>query len=276
MKELTYLGMDFGASNGKGIIAKYNGNKLYFEEILRFKNDILQIHGGLYWNIYYLYQQIIECFNSVHKKGLHLDSMGIDIWAQDFGIITKNNRLYGLPHCYRDPRHTIGKQRILNKYSELEIFHMTGMSLNDVCALYQISSLDNEQQGILANGGNILFLSGLLSYFLTGQKSCDVSVASSTCMYNPKFKNWNCDLLKSINMSVKLPEIYSNRHMIGEVLKNQCANRTKVYNVPNHDTLCAYAAIEALGLKNSVHISCGTWAVIGVPTKKNSSHKTGS
>lgn len=267
MRELIYLGMDFGASNGRGILGRYNGSKLHFEEILRFKNDVLMLHGGLYWNIYYLYQQIIECFKKTNIKGLRLDSMGIDIWAQDFGILTAINKLYGLPHCYRDPRHINGKLRIINNFSKAEIFSRTGMSVNDACSLFQIASLDSEQENILSNGGNILFLSGLLSYFLTGKKACDISVASPTCMYNPKLGQWDYDLLNKINISINLPKIYPNRHLIGKVLENQGAAGTKVYNVPNHDTFCAYAAIEALGLQDSVYLSCGTWALMGVPIK---------
>ena len=51
-KTLKMLAIDLGASSGRGIVGKFDGNKISLEETHRFTNDPVNIHGALYWDSY--------------------------------------------------------------------------------------------------------------------------------------------------------------------------------------------------------------------------------
>ena len=48
---LNLLAFDYGASSGRAILGKFDGNKLAISEIHRFSNDPVAINDSLYWDI---------------------------------------------------------------------------------------------------------------------------------------------------------------------------------------------------------------------------------
>ena len=45
MKTLDLMAFDFGASGGRGILGRFDGEKLTLEEIHRFSNDPVEVGG---------------------------------------------------------------------------------------------------------------------------------------------------------------------------------------------------------------------------------------
>jgi rhamnulokinase len=55
---MNYLAIDLGASSGRGIIGRFDGEKLTLEEIHRFPNDPVSVCGTLYWDILRIFHEI--------------------------------------------------------------------------------------------------------------------------------------------------------------------------------------------------------------------------
>ena len=272
MKTLNFLGMDYGASNGKGVIGCFDGNLITLNELNRFYNYPIILPKGLYWNIFSLYSELKKSIIAAWKRSIKIHYIGIDSWAQDFGIIDKQGNLLGIPHNYRDIRHQEGFNKVINKYSEYELFMKTGIVPNEVCTLFQLISMKQYEKSILENAFKMMFIPNLLTYFLTGEISCDSSIASMSLMYNVSSHTWIQELTKEFNLPDILPEITLYSKTVGKIidpeLRQICERDIPVINIAQHDTMSAFLTASAFEKEETVYISCGTWAMIGAPIEK--------
>ena len=86
------LAFDFGASSGRAIIGSFDGEKITLKEVHRFTNDPVDLGGTLYWDVLRLFYEIKQGIVKAKIAG-GFDSIGIDTWGVDLGLIDKNGRL---------------------------------------------------------------------------------------------------------------------------------------------------------------------------------------
>ncbi len=104
---MTILAYDLGASSGRALLGRLNDGKIEVEELHRFPNDPVQVGDRLQWDILRLLHELKQGLLKVKHRGIKLDSIAIDSWAVDFGLIGSNGELLGNPYHYRD-HHTDG------------------------------------------------------------------------------------------------------------------------------------------------------------------------
>jgi sugar (pentulose or hexulose) kinase len=263
--------MDFGASSGKAVMGAFNGNSIRLYELKRFLNYPVILPKGLYWNIFSLYNEIKKSLFYAYKKSIEISSLGINSWAQDFGLIDVQGNLLGTPRCYRDIRHNDGFKIAINKYSKYELFLKSGIIPSNVCTLFQLISMKHYEISIIENADKMLFIPGLLIYFLTGNNNCDTSLASMSLMYDPVSKNWLYKILESFNLPDIFPEITPLPSVVGNIIDPELIQINKtisVTNVVQHDTMSAFLTASFFGKEKTIYISLGTWLIIGAPINK--------
>lgn len=97
------LAFDFGASSGRAMIGAFDGEKIELEEIHRFSNDPVKIGDTMYWDTLRLFYEIKQgLIKAKHAGGF--DSLAIDTWGVDFGLIDEFGKLVENPIHYRDTR----------------------------------------------------------------------------------------------------------------------------------------------------------------------------
>lgn len=87
-KETKVLAVDFGASSGRVMLGTYDGNKITVEEIHRFSNDPVIVNGTMYWDVLRLFHEIKQGLIKAKACG-SVDSIGVDTWGVDFGLLEK-------------------------------------------------------------------------------------------------------------------------------------------------------------------------------------------
>lgn len=269
-KIYKFLAFDFGASSGRAMLAKFDGEKITLEEKHRFSNDPVTVNGGLYWDVLRLFheikQGILKCANSGDRD---IDCIGIDTWGVDYGLLDKNGKLLGNPYHYRDTRTDGMYDEAFKLVSKEEIFERTGIAFNWFNTLYQLLAAKLSGDVTLENADKMLFMPDLFNFFLTGEKKCEYTIASTSQMFDSKTHTWAKDILEKMEIPT---DLFADMVYPGEIvgkLKPELAEELGVGEIPvvavaSHDTGSAVASVPVANDEDFIYISSGTWSLMGV------------
>lgn len=261
----TVLAFDFGASSGRAMLGSIKDGKIVLEEIHRFSNDTVIVNGTMYWDTLRLWFEIKQAITKAILAG-GFDAIGIDTWGVDFGLIDKNGALLSSPVHYRDRRTEGVPSQVFDIIPKEQLYYRTGIQFMRINTLYQLFYLNRERKYLLDNTDKLLLTPDLFSYFLTGEKKAEYTIASTTNMLDPTTRDWNYDLLRELDIPTDiLPEIVQPGSVYGmlseEICKELGCKSVPVIAVGTHDTASAVLSAPASG--NFVYISCGTWSLFG-------------
>lgn len=254
------LAFDFGASSGRAIIGIYEDGRLTLKEIHRFPNYPLEENGTLYWDIDYLFEQIKIGIRRATDE-YSIDSLGIDTWGVDFGLLDRAGQLIKRPVNYRDPR-TQGILAEAEKYMPLkDIYQQTGNQMMEINSLYQLLA-ERQNNPEFDQVATILFMPDLFNYLLTGKIVAERSIASTSQLVNPRTGRWDEKVLESFAFSESIfPPLVSSGKPLGMIKKDLGLPPIKVVNVCGHDTASAVVSVPCN--QEFLFISCGTWSLVG-------------
>ncbi|MEO0081271.1 MAG: rhamnulokinase family protein [candidate division WOR-3 bacterium] len=271
--QTRFLAIDLGTESGRAVAGTLKAGKLAVEEIHRFPNRMVNVHGHWYWDIWHLYEEIKQAMRAYAKLArTRLQTIGIDTWGVDFGLLASDGSILGLPFSYRDPR----TRGMIPKFQKLvprqRIYELTGIQFMNVNTLYQLYSMVREKSPLLDVASDLLFMPDLFNYLLTGQKATEFTFATTSQLYNPFKQEWAGELFKAVGVPVKLMQrVVRPGSIIGKVLPRVCEEtgfpRCPVVATTSHDTAAAVAAIPAQG-NDWAYISSGTWSLVGVETSR--------
>ncbi|MBR5246327.1 MAG: rhamnulokinase [Clostridia bacterium] len=244
----TVLAFDFGASSGRAIKALYDGEKISYEEIHRFDNIPITVDGHVCHDVDMIKSEIDK---AIEKAG-QVDALAFDTWGVDYGLLDESGKLIHLPFHYRDTRTETAVEDASKKMSLDSLYLATGNQIMSLNTLFQLTVDENVKKA-----DKLLFMPDLFSYMLTGNKVCEMSIASTSQMLSPEKKTWNKDVLNTFEIDETLfPELVESATVNGEY------KGIKVISVAGHDTQCAVAAMSVTD-SDAAFLSCGTWSLIG-------------
>lgn len=268
MMTQNYLAMDFGASSGRGILGRFDGNKLAIEEIHRFCNYFVDVNELFYWDAFRLYHHMLRAIQKTREAvGNNLQSIGVDTWGTDYGLLDKNGQLLGNCRCMRNADATVSE-----KVNEIipfrELFAKTGIQTIYGNTVFQLYERKLQNDPALAKAHTMLLTPDLLTYFLTGQRQAEYTIATTTMLYNPTTRGWDMDMIRRLSLPEHIfPEIVmpgsTSLNIRQSVLQNTgLGASTKFVPVGSHDT--ASAIVAAPLQKGQAFCSSGTWSLFGV------------
>lgn len=263
-----FFAVDLGATSGRTILGSFSDKGLELEEVNRFPNQLIEVRGHYYWDIYALYQFIIDGLKLVAKRDVHIMSIGIDTWGVDFVCIGKDGHLLRQPYAYRD-LHTDGApEMFFSRIPRSTVYGLTGIQVMNFNSLFQLDTLRRNNDSALAVADKILFMPDALSYMLTGEMVTEYTIASTAQLVNAHTRKLEPELLKVVGLT---EEHFGRFVYPGEqvgVLTEEIQKLTGLGNIPviavaEHDTASAVAAVPALNRKFA-YLSSGTWSLMGV------------
>lgn len=267
MSKKRVLAFDYGASSGRAIIGTYDGKKITLEEVHRFSNDPVMIGNTMYWDTLRLFFEMKQGMVKAKLAG-GFDSIGIDTWGVDFGMLDKRGMLVETPIHYRDAR-TVGR---IEKSFELmpreEIYKITGLQFNEFNTLFQLLALVQDRPEVLEKVDKILLTPDLFAYFLTGEMNAELSIASTTQLMDARTGQWSEEILDAMGIPKHiLPKIVPCGTKAGKVtdaIKEELGleGDIDVIAVAGHDTQSALIAVPTQE-KDFIFMSCGTWSLFG-------------
>ncbi len=267
----TMAAVDLGAQSGRVALGDFDGDRLSVAEIHRFPNTPVRTRGTLYWDVLRLYEEVLEGLTAAASETRVVDSVGIDTWGVDFGLLGADGALVDNPRHYRDARNNGMLERTFAVVPREEIFAATGIQFMQLNSLYQWHAMKLAGSPALAAARTLLFMPDLFNYFLTGARCSELTIASTSQFYDPRRGRWATELLERLGLPVAvLPEIVAPATRLGTLLDPVAeaaglAPRTLVYATASHDTAAAVAAVPAED-GSWCYISSGTWSLMGVET----------
>ncbi len=269
MHSTYYLSIDLGATSGRTIIAKYDGERVEMSELTRFETTQIHRDGHVFWDLPHLHEEILLALQKVKTEGITLTSIGVDTWGCDVAFFGKDGELIGLPYCYRDP-HTDGamERYFAECMPSQELYERTGIQFMPFNTLFQLDTIRRENQDAFAKADKVLFMPDAIIYMLTGEAVMEQTVASTSQMLNPQTGDLDTKILTSIGMKrERFGRLVKPGEQIG-VLSPKVQEMTGLGPVPvvavgSHDTASAVASIPAED-GNYAYLSCGTWSLLGI------------
>lgn len=257
------LAFDLGASSGRVILGTYKDNKIVTEEIHRFTNAVIEKEGSLFWDLDYLFSEILLGLKKATEK-YQIDSIGFDTWGVDFVCLDENGQALQNAVSYRDQR-TKGLFELVAKDSaeKLSLFQATGNQPLEINTLFQLLTFREQEPDLFKKTQTILNMPDWFNYHLTGEKKAERSIASTTQLMSSDRRSWNEKLLEKFDLSPEIfPELVHEGNHLGHIKAEFVNQKIKVINVCEHDTASAVVCIPTVE-NDFLFISSGTWSLIG-------------
>ncbi|MBV9865912.1 MAG: rhamnulokinase [Abitibacteriaceae bacterium] len=270
MAQLKFAAVDLGAESGRVLIGDFDGERVQLEEAQRFPNVPVRALDTLYWDVLRLWNDIQDGLaKAAASHGAELSGIGVDTWGVDFGLLDANDALLGNPVHYRDKRNEGMMEVAFTTLSRQDIFDITGLQYLSFNTLFQLLALKKQNSPQLEIARTLLMMPDLLHFWLTGTKSSEYTIASTSQMLNAQSRTWDQDLLSRFELPTQiLPSITAPGTVIGTVRasvaeRTGITDQTPVIAPGSHDTASAVVAVPAEG-NNWAYLSSGTWSLMGI------------
>jgi len=260
-----YLACDLGADSGRLILGTLASGKISLEELHRFPTGATKVAGALHWDFDRLLNELKAGLKKAAAKNLPIASISTDSWGVDYVVYDER----GLPilpvWCYRDSRTVAGVELVKGKVDWPTIYSITGIQFMALNTIYQIAT---EPAARLAQAKHLLLIGDAFNYFCSGVARNEVSLASTTQLYNPTYRRWSKRLFAALGLREDLfAPICPSGTKLGPMKKNLATEvglpQIEVVASCSHDTGAAVAAVPASG-ENWAYLSSGTWSLMGV------------
>lgn len=277
MATKNYLAIDMGASSGRHLVGRFDGNKLTLEEIYRYENGPVDLAGTLYWNLPGLWSHVQNGLQVAGAKfGDTICSVGVDTWGVDFALLGRDDMLLGNPVCYRDARTDGMMEKAFETVPRREIFNQSGLQFMQFNTLYQFLAMKQGKSPILDIAESFLMMPDLFHWLLSGVKSNEFTNATTTQFFDPVKNDWAKPLLETFGLPTKLFQTIAQPGTILGSLQKGIADATglvsmKVVLPGSHDTASAVMSVPTAsktGKMDWAYISLGTWALMGIESPK--------
>jgi rhamnulokinase len=269
----AYIAIDLGAESGRVTVGVLAEGRLRLEEVHRFAHEPLWLPTGLHWDTTGIWREIVaglaRASEWARANGVELVSVGVDAWGVDWALVDGAGELVGLPHAYRDPRNAAAYEQVVAKLGAKRIYQTTGIQFMPLNTLYSLYAQKLADAGALANADQLLFMPDLFHYWLSGNRTTEATIASTSQMIDCHTGDWAQEMLAELGLPTRLLGPITPAGTIVGTLRSKLAELTglpsnlRVVAPAAHDTASAVAAVPATGKTTWCYLSSGTWSLLG-------------
>ncbi|MDD2561440.1 MAG: FGGY family carbohydrate kinase, partial [Eubacteriales bacterium] len=270
MKTTDLLAFDIGASNGRGIIARFDGERITLQRVGGFENNFIPQGSLGHWDFHHIFQELKACFQKARQQGFEPACFGIDTWGVDYGLVNGAGELIENPRAYRcatDAEMEAAWQKVGRK----RMFEHTGIAALNFNTVYQLYRRVLQGDEALKKARALLMMPDLLGYYLTGEIATEYTNATTTGLLDVRTQKWSREIMEALGIPMEILTPIDRAGTLRGKLKAGIARSMGVPQVPfaavgTHDTASAVAAIPGEG--DFAFCSSGTWSLFGVETNE--------
>lgn len=256
-----------GAESGRLVIVEFS-EKISTEVIYRFETPVITDDlGRRCWNFPKIVDEIVSALKIAAKRG-SFESLAVDTWGLDFGLLDANASLISNPVSHRDHR-TDGFLKKADQLVGVERLHFeTGAQLLEINSIFQLMAIQENSPQELELAHHLLMMPDLILFALTGEIGMEYTIASTTGLYDTQGNQWATGLAHDLNIPTHILSDVVDAGTLRGTLSKEIQSRTGMgplhcYATASHDTAAAVVATP-LSSPGSAYISSGTWSLMGV------------
>ena len=264
-----FLAFDLGAESGRAMAATTRAGVLSLAEICRFPNDPVRVDGSLYWDAPRLWLHMEDALRRASAGAARYDSVGVDAWGCDYGLVGEHGELVGNPYHYRDTRTDGVMEDVFTRVPRARIYDITGIQFLTFNTLFQLVAAQRHTPRLLDAAIQLGTIPDILNYWLTGELRAEYTSATTTQMIDARRREWAVDLLRDLDLPVRLlPPLIEPGSRLGALRRSVCAPLagTPVVVPACHDTGSAVASVAANN--GRAFLSSGTWSLLGTEVSR--------
>jgi rhamnulokinase len=248
--EKTFLAFDLGASSGRGILGTVGNGKLTLEEVHRFPNGPKEIDGSLFWDFDALFSEIRTGLKKAVSVCKNISGIAVDTWGVDYVLLQSNGKFARLPYQYRDSRTDgIPEEIFENFISQKELYARAGIQSMFFNTIYQLMAHKKAHPEDFEDA-KLLFIPDAISYLLSGEITCEYTIASTSGLLNARTGDWDFEIIDKLGLPRDIfPEIVQPCTFAGS-LKDEFMNEFNCGPIPiiragSHDTASEFGSFTA-------------------------------
>jgi rhamnulokinase len=264
----TLAAVDLGAQSGRVAVGRFDGSRLSIDIVHRFPNVPVRVRGTLYWDALRLYADVLDGLR-IAARGGAVDSVAVDSWAVDFGLLDRSGRLIRNPVHYRDSRRGAAVEGVFAQVPPRELYDRTGIQLLPINTIFELAAMAFEPDPVLAVADRLLLIPDLIHYWLCGSTTTEFTNATTTQCFDVRARTWAVDLVERLGIPRRLlPEVVDPGTELGPVTDEESGiGGAAVVAGATHDTAAAVAGAPLTG-ERSAFLSVGTWSLVGVESSE--------
>jgi rhamnulokinase len=264
-----HLAVDLGAGSGKAVLGRVDADGLTFARVHRFVYPPSVAAGHLRWDFSRILEGIKASLGAAQRAaqgfGGDVQTMAVDTWGVDYGLLDATGRLIEDPVCYRDDRTDGAVDVVTQTVPREEIFERTGIQLLPINTLFQLAA--HARSGLPVGARRLVMMPDLCHHALCGSTTGEYTNASTTQLLDIRTGTWADDLFARLELPRDLmPEIRSPGADLGEISPALSAElglgAVRVLACATHDTASAIAGTPLE--PGWAYVSSGTWSLVGV------------
>jgi len=260
--------IDLGAESGRVFLVRYDGGTIALRAIYRFPNQPVFGQGHLHWDIEALWQEMRAGLRQARAEAGTIESIGVDSWGVDYGLVDANGSLLEQPFHYRDTRTQGVVEQVCARLSRERIYSETGIQFLPINTLYQLAAHYQAEPELFDRAYRLLLIPDLMHSRLSGVTVCEYTNATTTQMWSAVAHCWATDLIAAAGIPLHLlPPVVEPGTVLGPLLpalQDELGTGVRVVAPATHDTAAAVAAVPHRTADGWAYISSGTWSLVGL------------
>ena len=254
------LALDLGSSSVRAVLGSYRQGAISTEEVFRLHHQAVDDHGTLTWDLERIMDGARRSIVEVTERlGRAPDSIGIDTWGVDYGLLDAQGELLRAPRAYRDGRMARWATDLDRAISPETAWRATGILPQQINTVYQLYADLRQEPDLVDRVDRFLPLPDLVAHLLGAPAKAGRAIASTTGLASPGARHWASQVLEATGIPERwMPPLVDDATVAGTTPEG-----ITIVRPGGHDTACAVHALGLRGDEVRLFISSGSWSLIG-------------